>query len=140
MYMTVCVHKPHAEVSLFYSFRVFCYKLVCSKAFNVITYVTIFLGSVLLALEIPITTSLGDGSLLCLVQVHFVAVLVQNARLMFQTSLQGRKFPRDGNETTHIYCRIHENWHLSKKRFACHLVLIVIDRDVFFLSPVIPER
>jgi hypothetical protein len=50
------------------SFRVFCYKLACSKAFNVITYVTIFLGSILLTLEIPITTSLGEGSLFCLVQ------------------------------------------------------------------------
>ena len=52
------------------SFRVFCYKLVCSKAFNVITYVTIFLGSVLLTLEIPLTSSLSRGSLLCLIQVH----------------------------------------------------------------------
>ncbi|CAI8010565.1 Voltage-dependent L-type calcium channel subunit alpha-1C [Geodia barretti] len=60
------------------SFRVFCYKLVRSKAFNVVTYVTIFLGSVLLTLEIPVTTSLNDGSLFCLIQdvIIFVDLVI----------------------------------------------------------------
>jgi voltage-dependent calcium channel L type alpha-1D len=60
------------------SFRVFCYKLVRSKAFNVITYVTIFLGSVLLTLEIPITSSLPDDSLFCLIQdvIIFVDLVI----------------------------------------------------------------
>jgi len=50
-----------------YRFMQFCFRLLCSTVFQTITYVFIFLSSLLLTLEIPIGANNNES--LCLLQV-----------------------------------------------------------------------